>query len=135
MLGQQVVHHARVLHADERAHDAQDTGRHPEVQPDAVGVARTGARTRADDHLVVGQIRHDFVNHREDGSTTTVDQALAANLDDVRVWQDGQDRRLVRLGQQGVIGERALGESRTEGGQELVLHVIPSGIPACCSMW
>jgi hypothetical protein len=62
MFSQQIVDHARVLHADERPEHAQNTSRYPEVEPDAVRVSRAGAGARTDDQLVLGQIGHKLVD-------------------------------------------------------------------------
>ena len=45
VLGQEIVQHAGVLHADEGAEDAEHPGRHAEVEADTVGVPGARAET------------------------------------------------------------------------------------------
>ena len=106
VLGEQVVEHARVLHADEGAEHAEHAGRQPEVDSDAVGVPRARAGARADDHLVAGQVLDDLLDQREDGRAAPVDEALAADLDDIGLGQDVHGRRLAGLRHQTLVVER-----------------------------
>ena len=118
VLGQQVVDHARVLHADERAEHAQHAGRHPEVEADAVGVARARAGAGADDHLVAAEVGDDLVDEREHRRAAAVDDALAADLDDVGLGQDPYRRLVTGPRQQLLAGERAVDQRLSQLGQK-----------------
>ena len=122
MLGEQVVEHARVLHADKGAQHAEHPGRHAQIEAHAVGVPGTCAGAGADDQLVMGQIGHDLVEQRKDGGPAAVDHALAADLDHVGVRQDGQGGRRICLRQQRLVRQGAGHECRAKLRQELVLH-------------
>ncbi len=110
VLRQEVVKHPGVLGADEDPHHAQNAGRHAEVEADAVGVpgARAGAGT--DEHLVPRKVRHDLVDQGKHSRPSSVDEALASNLDDVGLGQNLHRGLPVELRQPCLVGETALDE-------------------------
>ena len=92
-----------MLHADKGAQHAEHPGRHAQIEADAVGVAGAGAGAGAEDQLVLGQIGHEFVEQRKDRGAAAIDEALAADLDDVGGREDGQGGLGVGLGEQGLV--------------------------------
>ena len=68
---------------------------------------------------------------REDRRAAAVDEALPADLDHVGVGQDGQDRLRVRLGQQRLVGQRAVNERCAQLRQDLVLHDLSTATTSC----
>ena len=131
MLGQEIVQHAGVLHADEGAEDAEHPGRHAEVETDTVGVPGASAGAGADDHFVVSEIGHELIEQRKHCLTATVDEALPTDLDDVRIREDREDRVRLRLRQQCLIGEGAVDERAAQLRQDVVLHLCSVSISAC----
>ena len=95
MLRQKVVDYLGVLDADEKAEHAKHAGRHAEIEADTIGVAGPGAGTGSDDHFVTGQIFDQLLDQWEHRGSPTVDEALAANLDDVCVGQDSPKSGIV----------------------------------------
>jgi hypothetical protein len=122
VLGQQVVQHPCILHGNVGAQDAQHPGRHAEIEPDAVRVARSRPGAGANDHLVLSKIGHDLIDHGEDRGPPAVDHTLAADLDHVGVGQNRQHRLGICLGQQRLVRQRPMNERGAKLGQELVLH-------------
>src|SRR4030088_48305 len=80
VLGQQVVNHSSVLHADKRSQHAEDAGRHAEVEPHAIRMPSTGPGARPDDELVALQVRDQLVDQRKYRGSATVDETLAADF-------------------------------------------------------
>src|ERR1041384_7466195 len=83
MLGQQIVEHARVLHAHESSEHTQHAGGKSEVKPDAVGVSGSCTRTRADDHFVRAKVFDNLFDQWKECRSAPVDDALAADFDHV----------------------------------------------------
>ena len=95
--------------------------KHPRRQPKARGnrIEVPGARARAgsDQHLMILAGGDDLVDQRVNSRAATVDEALSANLQDGRVRQDAEIRRLrgrrFKLG----VGQRSLNKKRPEFGR------------------
>src|ERR1041384_668053 len=83
MLGEQIVEHARVLHAHESSEHTQHTGRKSEIKRNTVGVSGSCTRTSTDDHFVRAKILDNLLNQRKERHTAAVDDALAADFDDI----------------------------------------------------
>jgi hypothetical protein len=84
VLGEQIVQHARVLHADEGAEHAEHSRWRAQIDANAIRVASARTRACADDELMVGKVSDDFVDQRKDRSAPAIDDALTADLHDVR---------------------------------------------------
>ena len=124
VLGQQIVDHASVLRADEDAQNTQDAGGQAQVEPDAISMAGTRARSGADEHLVPGQVRHQFVDKGKNRGSASINEALAPDFDHVGLGQDLDGRILIQLRQPGLVREASLDEGFAQQGQELVLHTV-----------
>src|SRR2546425_8491825 len=59
MLGQKIIQHARVLHADERAEHTEHPGGQPKIKTDTISVPGPGAGAGADNHLMVAAVFYD----------------------------------------------------------------------------
>ena len=105
MLGQQVMQHAGVLHADEGAENAHHPGWHTEIETDAVGMAGTSPSAGANDQLVPRKIGDDLVEQGKYGSAPAVDDALPADLDDIGVRAGWGGRAGIRLDEQRLVSE------------------------------
>ena len=92
----------------------------PEVEPDAVGVARAGAGAGADDHLVAAEVRDDLVDEREHRGAAAVDDALAADLDDVGVGKNLDNGLGSGFAEQRFVGQGAVHQRTAQRGQEFV---------------
>ena len=123
VLGEQVMDHARVLHADERAQDAQHAGGEAEVEADAVRVSRSRAGARPDDHLVLADVLDELLDDREDGLASSIDEALPADLDDVGFRENGYRRGLPGLLEERFVGQRSLYEVLPELREDVRFHV------------
>src|SRR4030095_4510924 len=122
MLGQQIVEHARVLHAHESAEHAEHAGGKSEIQPNAVCMPRSGACAGANDHLVTTKIFNELFDQRKHRHSAPVDDALATDLDYVRLRQYLHGSRPACLRHQAFIVERAGQQRITEFGKEVTLH-------------
>src|SRR5215471_3980229 len=98
------MNHLGVLYAHEETEHAQHAGWHAEIQADAVGVTRPCTGPGTDDHLVTGQILDDFIDERENGGASAVDEALAADFDHIGVREDLHNRLIVEARHLFVIG-------------------------------
>jgi hypothetical protein len=67
-----------------------------------------GASAGSDQELVRLAGGDDLLDDGIDRGTAAIDHALSADLDDARVRQDAEVRRLLRCGDQLRVGERAL---------------------------
>src|SRR6185295_13914389 len=108
-------------------------GGHAEVEAYAVGVPRPRPGAGAEDHLVASKVGDDFLDQREDRRPAAVDEALAADLDDVGVRQDVDQRGSIRSREQLLVVERALHEGVPQLGQEVVYAVSLFHLPAFSS--
>ncbi len=73
------------------------------------------------------KVRHDLVEQGKHGGAAAVDEALPADLDDVGVGEDREDRVRLCLRQQRLVGQGAVDERGAQLRQDadLALHVSP----------
>ena len=111
MLSQQVMNHLGVLYAHEETEHAQHASWHAEIQADAVGVTCPCIGPGANDHLVAGQILDDLIDERKHRGASAIDEALAANFDDVGIREDLHDRLIVEARHLFVVGGTGAGKT------------------------
>src|SRR4029453_1690064 len=92
VLRQKVVDHLGVLDANEEAEHAEHAGRYAKIEPNTVGVPGPRPGPGSDDHFVTRQVLDQLFNERENRGSPAVDEALAADLDDVGVREDLDNR-------------------------------------------
>ncbi len=125
--GHEVAEHLGVLPGDGGADVGEHAGRQPEPGGHRVHVPRPRATAGADQQLVLRLGLRQLLDDRVHRRPAPVHEALAADLEDVRVGEDPvSGRRGRRRGQLGVV-ERAREQRRLElRGLPNVVHVPPS---------
>ena len=86
-----------------------------------------GARARpgTDDHLVPGQVFYQLVDQRENRRPPAIDEALAADLDNIGLGQDLEGRLRVECSEPGLIRQTAA-HQRSGQRQNVVVHFVSS---------
>jgi hypothetical protein len=104
----------RVLPGHRAADVGQDAGRQAQLGGQRVEVARPRAAPRPDQQLMLALGRDELLDERVDRVAAAVDQALAADLHDVGIWENGVVRRGVGGGQQLGVRQGAAHEHRLQ---------------------
>ena len=114
VLGEELPQHFGVLTGDRRAELRQQARRQTEPRRDRVEMSGPSAGAGPDQKLVLLAGGDDLVHQRIDGRAAAIDDALPADLDHRRVWQDPVVRRRLRRRQQLRVGQRPLHQERLE---------------------
>ncbi len=88
VLGQQRLEHFLVLLLAGAGHVGEAAGRNAQIERHAEGVAQPRAAADADDHLVLAFVLDDLVEQGKDGLFAAIQNAVAADGDDIDVGQD-----------------------------------------------
>src|SRR5262249_41364907 len=132
VLRQKVVDHLCVLNTNEEAEHAQHASWHAEVEPNAIGVPGPRPSASPDDHFVTGQILDHLLDEREYRGSPPVDEALAADLDDVRVREDLDDRLGVEQAHLGLVSRARAHQGHSHAVQGFVIHFCHLPVPTYC---